>query len=186
MTIKTKLSINVGVVFAAMVIVVLTSVIGLKLIRLNIDKLTRQTTPYQIKALNQQRVLQLHATNLLSLSSTTTLEDYQRLTPLVQRSLEEISNANEVLAKISGKQNNSGAVISDISSKIITSTGKRLKSEVEVSDAAKTILQTLRVASVRVQALDTLVRKVQGTANTNMIGNVDSLVGANQSNAASI
>ncbi len=185
-TIKAKLSMNVVVVVVAMIIVVLTAVVGLRVIRLNIDKLTRQTTPYQIKALNQQRVLQLHATNLLSISSTTTLVDYQRITPLVQQSLEEISKANEALAKISGKKNDSGEVISDISSKIITSTGKRLQSEVEVAAAARTILQTLRVASVRVQALDSLIRKVQGTANTNMIGNVDSLVGANQSNAASI
>ncbi len=186
MTIKAKLSMNVVIVFIAMVVVVLTSVVGLRVIRVNIDELTRQTTPYQIKALNQQRVLQLHATNLLSLSSSTTLLDYQRLTPLVERSLEEISKANEALAKISGKPNDSGATISDITSKIIASTGKRLNSEVEVAAAAKTILQKLRMASVRVQALDASVRKIQGSANTNMIGNVDSVVGANQSNASSM
>jgi methyl-accepting chemotaxis protein len=175
---------NVFIVFVAMLVVVLTSVIGMRIIRINIDKLTRQTTPYQIKALNQQRILQMHATNLLSLSSAITSSDYKRITPIVEVSLEEVSKANDIMAKISGKRVENDAVISDITKQIIKSTGQRLSSEAEVNAAVKVILGYSGAASARVAALDSLIRKLQNTASTTMAGNINSVVGANQNNTS--
>ena len=179
MKIKTKLSLNVVVVSIAIVIIVVSALIGTRAINRNINELTQKTTPYQLKALNQQRELQAHATNLTKLSSSRTVEEYRSVAADVSGSLGNVNKASEDLAKLKGDRTTGEKVISDITRSILEITERKIKAEDAARSASRSIQGKLSDSSKRMSELGASIGNLQQKASRSMITSVDSMVGTN-------
>lgn len=179
MKIKTKLSLNVAVVSIAIVIIVASALIGTRAINGNINELTQKTTPYQLKALNQQRELQAHATNLTTLSSSRTIEEYRNAAVAVSGSLDHVNKASEDLAKLKGDRGAGDKAISDITKSILEITERKIKAEEAARAASRSIQGKLSDSSKRMSELGASIGNLQQKASRSMINSVDSMMGTN-------
>lgn len=180
MNIKIRLIINVAAVFLSMVIIVFSALFGIQSIKKHITELTQRTTPYQIKAINQQRALQGHAANLISISSSTTKEEYNKLKEPLSASLEQVKKASEELAKLKGEGLSDDREISDITKQVLINVDRKLSAEEATGNAVKSIKSRLVEASKKMKDLDNSIRKLQQNTSTAMIGGVDTVMGTNQ------
>ncbi len=180
MTIKIRLITNIVVVFVAMIIIVFSAVFGIQSIKKNIAELTQRTTPYQIKAINQQRALQGHAASLLSVSSSISVEEYNRSKNTIADSLEQVKKASEEMAILKGESSSDDREISDITRMVIQNVEKKLTSEEATAMAIKSIKSRLSEASKKMKDLDISMRKLQQNTSGSMITGVDSVMTTNQ------
>lgn len=180
MTIKVKLRINAVVVLVAMTFVVGAAVIGIRSIRGNINELTQKTTPYQLKALNQQRALQAHAASLLTMSTAASLGEYKQSAEGVSSTLSQVKKAGEDIAKLRAGASSEDRAISDLTGSILNTVEKKLVAHDTAAAAVNAIKARVAEASRKMKELDTSIRRLQqGTAGT-MITGVDGLIAANQ------
>jgi len=177
MTIRGKLALNAAVVLVAIVIIVLSALNSARKVDQHIGILTQKTTPYQIKALNQQRELQAHSANLVALASSTTLEDYKKNAALVSNSLSGVNQATVELARLKGEEGKDNRAIEDITRGVLELTEKKLKAEEEVMAASKTMQERLSDVAKR---LDAFVKSMQQKNSGTMISGVDTLMNNNQ------
>ena len=180
MTIKLRLIINIAVVFVGMVIIIFSALFGIQSIKKNIAELTQRTTPYQLKAVNQQRALQAHAANLITASSSTSKDDYIRYKEAVSVSLEQTKKASEELALLRGGQSSEQREIADITKMVLENVERRLIAEEATAGAIKSIKGRLTEASKKMKDLDISMRKLQQNTSTAMITGVDSVMTTNQ------
>jgi methyl-accepting chemotaxis protein len=179
MTIKTKLSLNVIIVLSAIVVVILVALTSSQTIKRNIDELTQKTTPYQLAALNQQRIMQAHATNLLTLSSSRTIEEYQHGAPVAAESLGQVDKASAEMMKLKAERS-TDKTISEITKSISEITERKIKAQDEAEKASKSIQARLSEASQKMTQLDSSVRDLQQKTSGAMVKGVNDLMGANQ------
>lgn len=180
MTIKFRLIINIIAVFVGMVIIVFSAFYGIQSIKKNIAELTQRTTPYQLKAVNQQRALQAHAANLISTSSSTTIDEYKRLKDAVLASLEQTRKASDDLALLKGEKTSELREIADITKLVLENVERRLEAEEATASAVKSIKDRLTEASKKMKDLDMSMRKLQQNTSKAMISGIDNVMGANQ------
>lgn len=180
MTIKIRLITNIVVVFIAMIIIVFSAIFGIQSIKKNIAELTQKTTPYQIKAINQQRSLQGHAASLLGVSSSISVEEYNRSKNAVADSLEQAKKASEEMAILKGESSSDDREISNITRMVLQNVEKKLTSEEATAIAVKSIKSRLSEASKKMKDLDISMRKLQQNTSGSMITGVDSVMTTNQ------
>ncbi len=177
MTIKKKLSLNAVVVLTAISIIIVSALISARSVDLNVGILTQKTTPYQLKALNQQRELQAHSANLVNLSSSMTMGDYKKSAPLISTSLSAVSKAAEEMARLKGESSSTDKTIPEITRGIQDITERKIKAQEEVFIASKSIQERLSEVTKK---MDAFVRSLQQKNSGTMISGVDNLMGANQ------
>jgi len=177
MTIKKKLTLNAVVVLTAIFIIIISALISARTVDLNVGILTQKTTPYQLRALNQQRELQAHSANLVNLSSSITMDDYKKTAPIVSTSLSSVSKASEEMANLKGERSQDDKTISEITRGILGITERKIKAQEEVLLASKSIQERLSEVSKK---LDTFVHSLQQKNSGTMITGVDNLMEANQ------
>ncbi len=177
MTIKKKLTLNAVVVLTAISIIIISALISARSVDLNVGILTQKTTPYQLKALNQQRELQAHSANLVNLSSSITMADYKKSAPIVITSLSAVSKAAEEMARLKGESSSVDKTIPEITRGIQDITERKIKAQEEVFIASKSIQERLSEVTKK---MDAFVRSLQQKNSGTMISGVDNLMGANQ------
>lgn len=111
MTIKSRLALNSITVLIAMLVVIAAAITGTRLIKSNIHELTQKTTPYQLKALNLQRTLQAHSTNLLGVSTSSSMAEIDRLSSNIPESLNQVKKAYKDMAELSGTSTDRKSVV---------------------------------------------------------------------------
>lgn len=179
MTIKKKLVLNAVVVIAAMVIIIATSIIGTQFIKGKVNELTQKTTPYQLKALNLQRTLQAHTTNLVGVSTSSKAEDCKRMSTGVAESLVQVTTACDEMAALKGAPSDIG-MIKDITKEILEKSQAKIAANEAARSAADGIKQRLAEASKKMSDLDASIRKLQQNTSSAMVGGVDNLIAANR------
>ncbi len=180
MKIKIRLIINIAVVFVSMIIIVFSALYGIQSIKKHISELTQRTTPYQIKAINQQKALQEHAANLITISSSTTKEEYNRLKESTSASLEQVRKATKELSQLKGEDIADEKEISEITKQVLTNVDKKLSAEEATIPAIKSIRSRLLEASKKMKDLDNSIRKLQQNTSAAMISGVDTVMKTNQ------
>jgi|GEM_PF-1182495 methyl-accepting chemotaxis protein len=180
MRIKTRLSLNVVVVAVAIVIIVAAALVGTREIDQNITELTQKTTPYQLKALNQQREMQAHATNLTNLSASKTLEEYKAAAARGTESLGRVRKAFEEMARLKGDRSTGDGTIAEITQAILDITEKKIKARDAAQAASKTIQNRLSESSKNMKQLGVSIGSLQQKASGSLINSVDSMMQANQ------
>lgn len=172
---------NVVVVLAAMLIVGAVAILGIQFIKKNINELTQKSTPYQLKALNQQRALQAHTANLLGASSSKTLEEFRKASENVSTSSDQVSQASEDMAKLKGDFFSSqDSRISEITKSILQITERKIKAHGEAVAAGQAIKARLSDASRKMKELDASIRRLQNSTSGSMLKSVDSFVSQSQ------
>ncbi len=177
MRIKTKLSLNAAVVLAAISIIIVSALISAKIVNQNIQELTQKTTPYQLKALNQQRALQAHSTNLVQLSSTKTLEEFKTSVAGASESLVQLNKTTAELNKIKAVSGGEDKTISNISRDIQTITERKLNAWGKALADSKPIQEKLKEA---LNQLDHLLQGLQKSSSNTVVKGVDNLLASNQ------
>ncbi len=180
MRIRNKLSVNSFIILVLMAVISITAVIGIKFIQKNIFALTQKSTPYQIKTLNHQRALQAHASNLLKVAGSDSINDFKQNSANGNASLAEEINSAEELLKLGSTSDYATDTISDNTRSIIAITEKRLNLQNETQSAIKTMRERLEDASKRLNALDGSIRKLQQGSAGNMVTNIDATSSVNQ------
>lgn len=177
MSIKKKLSLNAVVVLTAISIIIVSALISARSVDLNVGILTQKTTPYQLKALNQQRELQAHSANLINLSSSITMADFKKSAPQVSSSLAAVSKAAEEMTRLKGESSSTDKTIPEITRGIQDITERKIKAQEEVFIASKSIQERLSEVTKK---MDAFVRSLQQKNSGTMISGVDNLMAANQ------
>ena len=180
MTIKFKLFLNVAIVVIAISVVVISALVSSQAINRSINDLTQKTTPYQLAALNQQRVLQSHASSLVTLAASATREEYQKQAANASASFTELGKAYEQMARLKAESSTEDKTIAEITQAIIKITDEKMKAQEAAQNAAGAIQSKLSEASKRMNELDSSVRNLQRKTSGTMITGVDGLIGANQ------
>jgi hypothetical protein len=180
MTIRKKLSINAGIVLTAISVMVVSALIGAKTVDRNVNELTQKTAPYQLKALNQQRELQAHATNLVNLAASRTLEEYKNAAASASESLSQVQKTSEEMARLKGEGAKEDKTIVDITRTILDITERKIKAQEAALGASQSIQERLGEASKRMGELDASIRKLQRQTSGTMVTGVDDLMTANQ------
>jgi len=177
MTVKTKLSLNVIVVLIALSVIVLAALMGAKATNKNIYELTEKTTPYQLKALHHQRELQAHTTNLVNLSASKTMEEYQKGSSIALASLPQVTKASEEMAKLKGEQSKEEKAISDITKAILENTERKIKGQETALLASKPINDKLLKS---IQQMEDFIQDIQEKSSGLMARGADGLIIANR------
>ncbi len=180
MKIKTKLILNSVVILVLMAVVGVAAVVGIKHIQQNIFLLTQKSTPYQIKTLNYQRAVQAHASNLLKVAASDTINDFRQNSTNADASLAENIKSAEELVKLGSTSDYDTTTIADNTKSIIAITEKRLNLQGETQAAITSMRGRLEDASKRLNSLDGSVRKLQQGAAGNMVTNIDTTSVGNQ------
>jgi methyl-accepting chemotaxis protein len=177
MRIKTKLSLNAAVVLVAISIIIVSALISARIVNRNIQELTQKTTPYQLKALNQQRALQAHTTNLIHLSSSKTLDEYKTSVKSASESLAQLNKTTAELNKIKAVSGAEDKTISNITKDIQNNTERKLNAWGKALADSKPIQEKLKEA---LSQLDSLLRGLQKSSSSTVVKGVDNLLASNQ------
>jgi methyl-accepting chemotaxis protein len=172
MKIKSKLMLNSVTILILMSVIGVAAVIGIKFIEKNIFYLTQKSTPYQIKTFNHQRALQAHASNLLKVAASDSIDEFKKNSAKSVESLAEEIKAAEELIKLGSSTDYEHAVFTENTKLIQDITGKRLQLQRETLAAVATMKNNLADASKRLQGLDASIRKLQHGATDKMVTNI--------------
>ncbi len=144
MTIRKKLSMNIGIIMMAIIVMILIVLISARTTQRNIDKLTQETAPYQIKVLNHQKELQSHTTHLINLSTVKTLDEYKKEAAHTTQSLTQLKRATEELARFGGGgQMTDDHSISEITKAVLEVTEHKIKAQESALKVAGSIQEKL-------------------------------------------
>ncbi|MCX8118316.1 MAG: methyl-accepting chemotaxis protein [Desulfobacterota bacterium] len=176
MTVKAKLSLNVVIVLVALTIIVLTALTGARQTRQRILELTERTSPYQLKALSYQRELQAHVANLIHLSNSKTVEEWQKSLSTVQGSLSQVEKAAEELARLKGEGSKGDKTISEITKAVSDNTERKIRAQDAAQKAVKPMNEKLLQG---IYQIDVLMEDLKEKSSMVMKTGTDDLVVAN-------
>jgi methyl-accepting chemotaxis protein len=173
MKIRSKLMLSSSIILVLMAVIGASAIVGIKFIQKNIFLLTQKSTPYQIKTLNHQRALQAHASNLLKLAGSESVEEYGRNSTQSNESLSEEIKSAEELVKLGSTSDYEADAISENTRSIRDMTQKRLQLQHETQTVVQGMRGNLSDAAKRLQGLDTSIRRLQQGAAGKMVSNID-------------
>jgi len=173
MKIKSKLATNSVVILLLLAAIGTAAVIGIQFIEKNIFYLTQKSTPYQIKTFNHQRALQAHASNLLKVAGSDSIDEFKQNAVKSTESLAEEIKAAEELIKLGSPSDYEQAVFTENTKLIQDITDKRLQLQRDTLAAVATMKSNLADASGRLQGLDASIRKLQMGATDKMVSNIN-------------
>jgi len=180
MKIKSKLALNSLIILILMAVIGATAIIGIKFIQNNIFVLTQKSTPYQIKTFNHQRALQAHASNLLKVAASETIDEYKRNSAKSTESLAEEIKAAEELVKLGSASDFENSTFTSNTKSIQDITDKRLVLQRDTLTAVTAMRNSLVDASKKLQGLDASIRKLQQNSAGKMLSNIDTSSIVNQ------
>lgn len=161
MKIKTKLSFNILLVVTAVVIVVTTSIFGMKFVKDKLSYLTQKSTPYQMRTVEFQRELQGSITDLVKVNAARNLEEYQLYRAEADKSLASVKSAQRSLEEMSSSKLETADELNLIASELFEASTARLTSENSAAEANSKVSQRMKETSNRLKELDKLIRNLQ-------------------------
>jgi methyl-accepting chemotaxis protein len=162
MTIKSKLTLNVVIVFGVIAIVVLASVAGLTMVKGRLFDLTERSTPFQMRSMELQRAVHAATADLVKVGSAVNQTELQASKKEAESSLDQVKNADQALgALFSENKIGTYAALMSQAKEVIDVTGVRLKAESDVAAANEEVRAKVTDLSTRLKALDQKVRAFQ-------------------------
>ena len=182
MTIKKKLILNLAIVILMIAAVAATSIVVTSFVRGKISILTQRSTPYQLKAVELQRALQEHASNLLKIGAALTPEEFNTSRTETEKTLSEYKKVSEEFDALKGDIAANGKVreLSDITKERIGSSEQRIKAR-EAAKAADALMKTkLADITKKLRDVDASIKRVQKTSIEQVSSSNDSVKHINQ------
>ncbi|MEI6702986.1 MAG: methyl-accepting chemotaxis protein [Deltaproteobacteria bacterium] len=172
MKIKSKLALNSLTILILMAVIGATAIVGIKFIQRNIFVLTQKSTPYQIKTFNHQRALQAHASNLLKVAASDSIDEFKQNSAKSTESLADEIKAAEELIKLGSTSNFENDVFIANTKSIQDITDKRLVLQRDTLAAVTAMRNGLVDASKKLKALDASIGKLQQNSAGKMVSSI--------------
>lgn len=171
MTIRKKLTMNIGIIMMAIITMILIVLISAKTTQKNIDKLTQETAPYQLKALTHQKELQSHTTHLVNLSIARSLDEYKKEAALTTQSLANLKRATDALVQFKAESNLiDDHSISEITKAVLEVTEHKIKAQDSALKVAGSIQEKLAWGE---KSLESFIQGLQQKGASLMTNNSD-------------
>lgn len=172
MKIKSKLALNSLTILILMAVIGAAAIIGIKFIQKNIFVLTQKSTPYQIKTFNHQRALQAHASNLLKVAASDSIDEFKKNAAKSSESLSDEIKAAEELIKLGSTTDFENNAFTAITKSIQDITDKRLVLQSETLTAITAMRKSLVDASNKLKGLDASISKLQQNSAGKMVSSI--------------
>ena len=167
MTIKSKLTLNVGIVLGVIAAVVLASVIGMGFVKNRLFDLTERSTPFQTRSMELQRAIHAATADLVKIGAVakpTELKTYQQE---AEASLDQVKKAEEAVETLlAGKKIGAHGDLTAQAHVLLSVTAERLKTEEGAISANGELRVKLKDVARRLMELDEKVRSLQSTRSS--------------------
>jgi len=160
-TIRQKLTINVVVIGAVILLMAAISISGLVFIKSKLSYLLSTSTPFQVRTTDLQRTLQSSVSDLLKASLSVSNEDLKQQKENFGKSVAEVKEAEDALERLDGQHRGLYGEIGKLSGEIFETAAKRLQSESETREAGAAISEKLKDMTARLKNLDARVSAMQ-------------------------
>lgn len=162
MTIKTKLTLNVCIVILIVGGVALTSFLGMTFVRQKLSYLTERSTPYQMRTVEYQRVIQGATADLTKVAASDGRKQYEQLKAEAEKSLTEVKTSQEKLEALMGGQKlEASDELQKVAADLFRTTDARLRAEEQSGAASKAISEKLLQSTTQLKALDNRIKELQ-------------------------
>ncbi len=146
MTLKQKLVANMALTAFGIIVIAGFSLSGMRFVQTKLHVLTEQSTPYQLKVYEQQRVLQEHIGNLLRFSVVTTPQEFSFAKQEAGQTLAAAERISTELASFKGQtspDDRNLSALKDITGELETASSARIAAFDEVQKALRQIDESI-------------------------------------------
>jgi methyl-accepting chemotaxis protein len=162
MYIKSKLTLNVGIVLGVVVAVVLASVIGMWFVKARLFDLTERSTPFQTRSMELQRAIHAATADLVKVGSVSNRTELRTYCREAEASLDQVKKAEEALETLlAGKKTGAHGELTSRARELFTVMEERLKIEEGALSAGNALREKLQDVAQRLKSLDQTVRFLQ-------------------------
>jgi methyl-accepting chemotaxis protein len=162
MTTKSKLTLNVVIVFGVISIVVLAGFAGLTIVKGRLFDLTERSTPFQTRSMELQRAVHAATADLVKVGAALNPAELQASKKEAELSLDQVKSAEGALETLFSEKKigTYGALMSQ-AKEVMDVTGVRLKAESDAVAANEEVRAKIADLSTRLKTLDQKVRAFQ-------------------------
>lgn len=166
MKIKTKLALNLVTVIVMIAAVSITSIVGMWFVKGKLFYLTERSTPFQVRTLDLQRVVQGVTADLVKVGAADSLNDFKTYKVEAEKSLAEVRTIEGGLKELSGGGDlETHKELSDTATELFGITEGRLQSVAEATAVGKDLSQKLTAAVKQLRELDAKIKSLQSSKN---------------------
>ncbi|MDD2367155.1 MAG: methyl-accepting chemotaxis protein [Desulfuromonadaceae bacterium] len=166
MTIKTKLTLNVLLVFTVVSAVALTGFMGMSFIKSKLSYLTEKSTPFQLRTVELQRAVQATTSDLVKIAASDNRGEFDALRSEAVKSLDTLKSSQEALEAITSEKHTAFSELESILNELTTATSNRLTAADEAEEANKLVRERLAETSRRLRELDHNIKLLQENRST--------------------
>ncbi|MDD5456996.1 MAG: methyl-accepting chemotaxis protein [Candidatus Margulisbacteria bacterium] len=161
MSFKTKLSTYIVTISLIILSISVTSIVAMGFIKSRLSYITQRSTPYQIKTIEFQKMIQSLMNQFTQLNAIQDMANYEKNKKEAQNLLVILKNNEQELQLMGLKNINTYQEFSDISEQLFGIVESRIKSEQENRSAKNKINEQLDEISVNQAQLDQSIKKLQ-------------------------
>ncbi|OGU18305.1 MAG: hypothetical protein A2076_09210 [Geobacteraceae bacterium GWC2_53_11] len=163
MTIKAKLIANVLVIAAIIAGISQASYISTSFLQKKLSYLTERSTPYQMKTMEFQSVLQQCVTDLISVNAAHNVTEFSAFRAKAVQSLGEVHNTQDALQKMNVTTSRFAVFeeLNEVADELISATDARLNSDVAANEVNAKMSQQMKDSSARLKELEAAIRTLQ-------------------------
>lgn len=173
-TIRTKLILNITIVFLIISIVSATSILGMWFVKDKLVYLTERSTPFQVRTLEFQVAIQETINDIVNVSLSKDEKAYRVNRAAFERSLSNAEDIQHILASISGSEKSTDAhkELNKRAKELFEITEERLKTEDDARAGSKAISLKLKDAADRLNELNNRISLMQRNRFANFIASL--------------
>lgn len=173
MTVKTKLKFNVFIILAMVSAVAMAGAFGMLLVKDKISYLTEKSTPYQTKVMEMQRSIQGTITELVKISTSSNIQEYNAYFENTKKSLSEVQQNESELEKLSANNEHVFEELNNIADEMFKIVQNKIKAKEEADASYKIILGHLKNVSMQLKSVDAKIRTLQSNRSSSLMSSLD-------------
>lgn len=161
MTLRTKLTLNVILVFVVISAVALTGFLGMSFIKSKLSYLTEKSTPFQLRTVELQRAVQAATSDFIKIADSMTQLEFTSFRSAAEQSMQTLKSSQQALEAITGETLTVYSDLESVFKELSTVTNNRLNAAEEAVAANKLVSQRLTETSQRLKELDRNIKALQ-------------------------
>lgn len=173
MTIKNKLRLNIAIIFVMVLAVSLAGALGMLFVKDKLSYLTEKSTPYQTKAIELQRSIQSCTSDLIKVSISSNMNEYNSYTEQANKSLIDVKSTEEALKQLSSNSDDVSSELNSISDDIFGIIKDKIRAKEEADAANLIITQKLKNVSSGLKGMDMKIRALQQNRSSNLTSSLE-------------
>ena len=173
MTIRTKLSLNVILVFIVITAVAMTGFFGMSFIKSKLSYLTEKSTPFQLRTVELQRAVQATTSDFIKIAASATRQEFTTFKAEAEKSLQVLKTSQQSLESMTSESLTICTDFEKIFTELTTVTTNRLNAAEEAVAANKLVGQRLNETSQRLKDLDRNIKVLQDSRSNAYAGSAE-------------